>query len=76
MPTLVANIGTSDIAVKVGGYYLPLGFDRQEPNLEEPNAATSEGEVWRYRRLLLSDFLNSISISVPKLGLEKPLKPC
>ena len=54
MAILVANIGTSDIAVKVGDYYLPIDFNRREPNLLEPDPTTLEGQAWRERESLLS----------------------
>ena len=56
MTILVANIGTSDIAVKVGDYFLPIGFDRSEPNLVEPDVETVEGAFWHNRRTHLSQF--------------------
>lgn len=55
MTTLIANVGTSDITIKVGKYYLPIGFDRQEPNLQEPTVDTPEGAVWHNRKALLSE---------------------
>lgn len=54
MAILVANIGTSDIAVKVGDYYLPIDFNRREPNLLEPDPTAPEGQAWRKRESLLS----------------------
>ena len=54
MSILVANIGTSDIAVKIGDRYLPIGFDRQEPNLKEPDKDSPEGAAWHGRWTSLS----------------------
>ena len=31
MTILLANIGTSDLAIKIDDFYLPLGFDCSEP---------------------------------------------
>ena len=30
MTILIANIGTSDIAVEISGHYIPIGFNRNE----------------------------------------------
>lgn len=46
MTILIANIGTSDLAVKVDDYYLPIGFDRDEPNIDESDLNTNEKEIW------------------------------
>ncbi|MEM8642445.1 MAG: hypothetical protein AAGG51_27050 [Cyanobacteria bacterium P01_G01_bin.54] len=54
MVILVANVGTSDIALKTDEYYLPL-FERQEPNLEQPDPATPEGAAWHRRQKLLGN---------------------
>ncbi|MEZ2239641.1 hypothetical protein [Microcoleus sp.] len=43
---LIANIGTSDIAVKIDDYYIPVGFDRNEPNLDESGLTEDEKTVW------------------------------
>lgn len=59
MSILIANIGTSDIAIKVGDYYLPIGFDRSEPNLEKPGPNTLEGGVWRERQTLVDEKLQA-----------------
>ena len=48
MAILVANIGTSDISVKVGECYLPIGFDRNEPNLKLPESEELQS-IWRQR---------------------------
>ena len=68
MSILVANIGTSDITVKVGDYYLPIGFDRQEPNLQEPDKNTPEGDLWHSRRDRLSKLFEA------ELGLHSKAK--
>lgn len=64
MPTLVANIGTSDIAVKVGDRYIPISFDRSEPNLIEPSADTPDGAAWHGRWASLAKlFENELHLS-------------
>lgn len=77
MTILVANIGTSDLAVRLEqplkklprdrlnevslsdleqDYYLPIGFDRSEPNLEEEKAKLNSTErlVWDNRQYLIA----------------------
>ncbi|MGL4502461.1 MAG: hypothetical protein ACRCU2_25580, partial [Planktothrix sp.] len=51
MNILVANIGTSDLAVKPKGmdYYFPLGFNRQEPNLIVSGLTPDELNLWENR---------------------------
>ena len=49
MTLLIANIGTSDLTVKIGDRFLPVGFDRTEPN-ENREALTAEDEqIWNGR---------------------------
>lgn len=79
MTILIANIGTSDLAVRLEqplkklpsdrlnevslsdrdleqDYYLPIGFDRSEPNLEEEKAKLNSTErlVWDNRQCLIA----------------------
>jgi hypothetical protein len=51
MTILIANIGTSDLAVKPQGidYYLPIGFDRNEPNEDRQGLTSDELELWNNR---------------------------
>ncbi len=35
MAILIANIGTSDLAIKIDDYYFPVGFEWNEPNLDK-----------------------------------------
>ncbi|MEO1297602.1 MAG: hypothetical protein AAFW75_17835, partial [Cyanobacteria bacterium J06636_16] len=65
MSILVANIGNSDIALKVGNYYLPLEY-RDEPNLELPTSHTPEYDAWKnrsehFRRMLQEELGISVS---------------
>ncbi len=46
MTTLIANIGTSDLAVKIDQYYIPVRFDRNEPNIDESELTENEQIVW------------------------------
>lgn len=66
MTILIANIGTSDLAVNVEGYYLPIRFDRNEPNLDESQLTEEEKIVWdqEYRQ---SDVIDKLC---PELGVE------
>ncbi|MGB3401196.1 MAG: hypothetical protein WBA77_00735 [Microcoleaceae cyanobacterium] len=46
MVTLIANIGTSDLAVKIDHYYIPIGFDRSEPNIDQSDLNEDEKAIW------------------------------
>jgi hypothetical protein len=48
MAILIANIGTSDLAIKLRGfdYFLPVGFDRDEPNTANEILTTDEQALW------------------------------
>ena len=56
MTILIANIGTSDLAVKIDDYYLPIGFDRNEPNHDVALAELNENEneKWKARQNLIA----------------------
>ncbi|WP_218079713.1 hypothetical protein [Anthocerotibacter panamensis] len=49
MAILVANLGTSDLSVKVEGYdyFFPAKFNRSEPNDPEDSLSQEEEEFWR-----------------------------
>jgi hypothetical protein len=65
MSILIANLGTSDLAVKVGNSYFPVGFDRQEPNMIEPKQDTSEFIEWNERNDKIHQFSqNSLNIKL------------
>jgi hypothetical protein len=49
MDVLLANIGTSDLAVKIGDYFFPVGFDRKEPNIDFSNLTEEESRAWEDR---------------------------
>ncbi|MEH2104386.1 MAG: hypothetical protein V7K76_32560 [Nostoc sp.] len=62
MAILIANLGTSDIAIKLDGfnYYLPI-FDRGEPNEDLSGLNSDELDIWEKRNNyaeLLCDELN------------------
>ncbi|MBZ8180524.1 hypothetical protein [Oscillatoria salina] len=62
MTILLTNMGTSDLAVKIDGHYLPIGFDRNEPNMAEAEAEIQgkvEAEKWRNRFGIIKDKLGS-----------------
>ena len=57
MTILIANIGTSDLAVKIGEYYIPIGFDRDEKNVDSLGLSKEERELWDSRNQLLGTCL-------------------
>ncbi|NEP77139.1 MAG: hypothetical protein F6K39_02515 [Okeania sp. SIO3B3] len=46
---LIANIGTSDIAVKIEEIkrYIPVGFDRNEPNIDDSDLTENDKSTWK-----------------------------
>jgi hypothetical protein len=66
MTILIANIGTSDLAVKVDDYYIPIGFDRNEPNIDESELNDDEKIAWD--RELRDSFITTDIC--PKLNVE------
>lgn len=75
MAILIANIGTSDLAVKIEDYYIPVGFDRNEPNLDYSGLTEDEKIMWEQQKLrqeyvtqLLCPELNvAVDINNPKI---------
>ncbi|MEG3861094.1 hypothetical protein [Microcoleus sp. herbarium12] len=66
---LIANIGTSDIAVKIDDYYIPVGFDRTEPNLNESGLTEDEAIVWdaQFRQsYIIKDLCPELEVTVTK----------
>ncbi|MEA5567627.1 hypothetical protein [Anabaena sp. UHCC 0399] len=57
MSILIANIGTSDLAVKIEDYYFPIKFDRNEPNIKLPPANSNEAALWSQRESFIQEFL-------------------
>jgi hypothetical protein len=50
MAILIANIGTSDLAVQVDDYYFPVGFERNEPNIDYSGLTPDEDAAWKGRK--------------------------
>jgi hypothetical protein len=63
---LIVNLGTSDLAVQIDGYYIPVGFDRNEPNLDDSGLDDNERAIWEHelRRSYITEEL------CPQLGVE------
>lgn len=57
MTTLIANIGTSDLSIKVGDYFIPVGFDRSEPNIDSSDLTIEEKSAWDNRSQLIGQHL-------------------
>jgi hypothetical protein len=71
MAILLANIGKSDLLIKseiYEQYWIPLGFDREEPNLREVQATDEEKQIWREREEII------ITELYPQLKIEAPPK--
>lgn len=58
MTILLANIGTSDLAVKMGDFYLPVGFDRSEPNIDYSELTENEKNIWE--RELRQEYISNV----------------
>ena len=71
MAILIANLGTSDLSVRPQGkdVYLPVQFDRNEPNLVLPEPGSPEADIWQQREALVCDLL------CPELGVAVTLSP-
>ncbi|NJM23038.1 MAG: hypothetical protein HC907_32345 [Richelia sp. SM1_7_0] len=57
MAILITNLGTSDLAVKIDGYYFPIRFNRNEPNIILPPEASNEAALWNQRESYIEEFL-------------------
>lgn len=57
MAILIANLGTSDLAVEIEGAYFPIKFDRSEPNIILPPAGSNEEVLWNQRDEYVKTFL-------------------
>ncbi|MBE9176922.1 hypothetical protein IQ225_19190, partial [Synechocystis salina LEGE 06155] len=60
---LLANLGTSDLAIKHSkyGYFIPLSFN-SEPNLIRPTAGSDEYQAWQERDSLLQEIYGELEI--------------
>ncbi len=76
MTILIANLGTSDLSLCPKGetYYLPIGFDRNEPNLEEPPAGSETAEIWENRDYLICEHFCrpfGVEVTIDRNGKRK-----
>ncbi len=64
MSILIANIGTSDLSVSIDGHYYPIGFDRNERNLDYKSLTEEKKKLWNNRD-------KEIALKLcPELGIE------
>jgi hypothetical protein len=59
MSILIVNIGTSDISVKIGDRFFPIGFDRAERNLQLPEVGSLDAELWNNRDTRIREMAHS-----------------
>ncbi|MEZ2339582.1 hypothetical protein [Microcoleus sp.] len=70
---LIANIGTSDIAVEIDGHYIPIGFNRNEINAtfkEDPTPEEKriwEDEAFR-NKLILTKLCPELNVTVTPIN--------
>jgi hypothetical protein len=64
MSILLINLGTSDISVKIGTFFIPIGFDRNEPNMTLPPEERAEISQWANRSGTIKEFASE------ELGIE------
>jgi hypothetical protein len=61
---LIANLGTSDLSIKINNYYIPVTFNN-EPNIILPEAGDPEADVWKTRTELINHFAqNNLDIEL------------
>jgi hypothetical protein len=73
MTILIANIGTSDLVVKIDGfdYYFPLD-GRGEPNIDKSSLNSNEEDAWNEKYKYIKEFLcNELDVKEEKFF--KPL---
>lgn len=63
MTILIANIGTSDLTVKIADCFLPVGFARDEPNENQDSLTEEEKVIWKERLNIVAEKL------CPELGV-------
>ena len=67
MTLLIANIGTSDLTVKIGDRFLPVGFDRTEPNENRDSLTTEEKKIWNDRlNIVIGNLCAELGVTVTK----------
>ncbi|MEI6331880.1 MAG: S1 RNA-binding domain-containing protein [Pseudanabaena sp. ELA645] len=68
MTLLIANIGTSDLTVKIGDRFLPVGFDRIEPNENREALTAEEEKIWNERLNIVRENLGAeLGVTVTKI---------
>jgi hypothetical protein len=65
MTILIANIGNSDLSIKVDEYYFPVGFDRNEPNIDYSGLTPDDKVAWDERKTFIEQTV------CHELGLDK-----
>lgn len=65
MTILIANIGNSDLSIKVDEYYFPIGFDRNEPNIDYSGLTPDDKVAWDERKTFIEQTV------CHELGLDK-----
>ena len=65
MTILIANLGTSDLAIKLEGfdYYVPVGFNRKEPNISEEGLTDEEKDFWQNRAVVAQLLCEKLAIA-------------
>jgi CRISPR-associated protein Cmr6 len=53
---LIANIGTSDLSIKINSYFIPISYEREEPNTVKPPKSSVEADIWGCRTQTIIDF--------------------
>lgn len=56
MAILIANLGTSDISVKIDDYFIPL-WERSEPNINQEILTSEQQEYWNNRSNIICNRL-------------------
>ena len=78
MAILIANIGTSDLAVKIEEYFIPVGFDRSEPNIniDDPALTDDQKDMWNEQKLRHFFVTDSLCQELDvKVNLDNPRNP-
>lgn len=69
MTVIIANIGTSDLAIKIDDYYYPVRFDRSEPNIDYSDLTDNEKSAWQQREAFIKDFIcNELKVPLDSNG--------
>ncbi|MEL6580230.1 MAG: hypothetical protein AAFQ14_10785 [Cyanobacteria bacterium J06621_12] len=57
MTSLINNLGTSDLLIEIDGYYLPVGFNRDEKNTDFSGISEAEHQQWKSRQKTIATTL-------------------